>query len=132
MRLSIRDIYHFFRYDIPYGISNLVKWFPVIWKDRDWDYCFFLTILHKKLCFMEELFEYNAHYVGSEKDARIIKICRILSERLVRDDYIMSLAENKVFYRREPEVWKHEDALRDQDRDYLFKLMQKHLFKWWD
>lgn len=24
-------------YSIKYGISNLIKWFPLIWKDRDFD-----------------------------------------------------------------------------------------------
>ena len=35
--------------DIAKGIKNLWKWFPVIWKDRDWDNYFIFEALKFKL-----------------------------------------------------------------------------------
>jgi hypothetical protein len=46
--------------DFVNGIKNLWKWFPTIWKDRDWDHDFIYSILAKKL-------EFQAKYIG-EKD----------------------------------------------------------------
>ena len=28
------------------GIKNLFKWFPIVWKDRDWDDHFIFEIIH--------------------------------------------------------------------------------------
>ena len=35
--------------DIAQGIKNLIKWFPIIWKDRNWDDSFIFDILQFKL-----------------------------------------------------------------------------------
>ncbi len=37
-------------------------------------------------------------------------------------------AESKEFKR----LWKHEETLKKQDIDYLFKFMSKHIQCWWD
>ena len=31
------------------GIKNLIKWFPIIWKDRNWDHSYIYEILKFKL-----------------------------------------------------------------------------------
>jgi len=40
MRNKIRDAY----YNIKNGVSNLIKWTPTIWKDRDFDHFYFHEI----------------------------------------------------------------------------------------
>lgn len=37
-------------------LKNLVYWFPVIWRDRDWDYGFLLKLIRHKLAAMERCF----------------------------------------------------------------------------
>ena len=37
------------KYDIENGIRNLILWTPTIWKDRNWDGYYILTILIKKI-----------------------------------------------------------------------------------
>ena len=39
------------------GVKNLWRWFPTIWKDRDWDQDFIYNLLAKKL-------EFQAKYIG--------------------------------------------------------------------
>jgi hypothetical protein len=36
------------------GIKNLIKWFPTIWNDRDWDRSFITEILIRKLEFTRD------------------------------------------------------------------------------
>ena len=74
-------------YNIRYGIKNLIKWFPVVWKDRDWDQIYLYKSLHFKLKNMEHLHRTNAHYIGSEKEAHNIRVCKLLLERLIDDVY---------------------------------------------
>lgn len=37
------------KYDIENGIRNLILWTPTIWRDRNWDGSYILTILIKKI-----------------------------------------------------------------------------------
>ena len=75
-------------YDIKHGIENLIDWFPIIWKDRDWDHWFLYKIIHKKLEKMEYLQRTYGHHVDNEKTADQIKICKLLLARLIEDDYL--------------------------------------------
>lgn len=80
-------MYDFFRYDIPYGIRNLVRWFPVIWKDRNWDHQYIYEILHHKLNLQERHIRKHDVHVDAHKVARRIKLCVLLLKRLMKDDY---------------------------------------------
>ena len=35
--------------DLYQGIKNLVRWFPIIWRDRDWDDHYIFEVLKFKL-----------------------------------------------------------------------------------
>jgi hypothetical protein len=75
-------------YDIKYGVLNLIKWFPVIWKDRDWDHYFIYMILNHKLKRMEKAFNSDrAMVLYSKRQAKQIKRCIILLGRLMEDEY---------------------------------------------
>jgi len=76
--------------DVKYGVMNLIKWFPVIWTDRDWDYYFWLKINYKKLREMEKCIRDGCH-LNSERDADNIHKAMLAIERLISDDYIMTV-----------------------------------------
>jgi hypothetical protein len=81
--VQIKD---FILYDTPAGIKNLIRWFPIIWKDRNWDSYYIFIILKKKL----ERTEYclrNGHCVDGDKRADQIKTCIALLDRLIEDQY---------------------------------------------
>jgi len=73
------------------GIKNLITWFPVIWRDRNWDHVFIYNILHFKLKNMEKFFGEDAHYVGCEEDAAIMKKVVDALDRLIEDDYMADM-----------------------------------------
>lgn len=78
--------YNFFRYKIPYGISNLIHWFPIIWSDRDWDHVYLFIIMKRKLEQMR-ICILNGYHANKEKDAHRIKIAINLLDRLIKDEY---------------------------------------------
>ena len=82
-----------------YGVGNLIRWFPVIWKDRWWDHYFIYPILHKKLSIMEHNIRYDGHHLYREKDADQIKVCLLLIKRIMDDEY----GENA--FKRHDEKW---------------------------
>ncbi len=68
------------------GIKNLWRWFPTIWKDRDWDDQFIFEIIRVKL-------ENQAKYIGSrdlhttaKRDAEIMRLVAKLI-KLQQDDF---------------------------------------------
>ena len=74
-------------YNFKHGIINLIIWFPVIWKNRDWDYCFLYKIMKKKLEMMENLQRFHGHHVDDVAMANQMKACIVLIDRLIEDDY---------------------------------------------
>ena len=101
-------------------IKHLYYWFPIIWDDRNWDWSYILIILNHKLKSVLDRWEKNQMYIGQSKDTKKIRICTLLLNRLIKDDYILNHEGDMV------------DYMQQQDKDYLLKLLEKHLFKWWD
>jgi hypothetical protein len=86
-------IYRWFRWEAKYaphrfveGGKNLWKWFPIIWKDRDYDHDFIFEILKFKLHNMANRFEETNRFVDSTKQASKIRTCERLIQRL-QDGY---------------------------------------------
>jgi hypothetical protein len=148
--------------NVKYGVQNLVKWFPVIWTDRWWDLYFIYPILHKKLSMVEKATRKYGHHVHAERDADKIKVCVLLLKRIMDDGYFKNAFKRhnekwgdsnvsfedsfiKITYEKakteedkkeERKDFKraveHEELLNQQDINYLFKMMSKHLRTWWD
>jgi len=82
--------YRFLRtryYNIKYGIRNLFRWLPVIWRDRTWDAHYLYSLLEFKFKNMEKDFRRCSWHVGAEKQADQIKVCRLLCKRLKEEEY---------------------------------------------
>jgi hypothetical protein len=83
------------------GFENLIYWFPIIWKDRNWDSNFIFEILKHKLAAQSKYIKkYNRH-TAAELDARRMNICIKLIQKL-QDDYYeleyMDYAKNKHWF----------------------------------
>lgn len=125
----MRKLFNWFRYNFRYGIENLIKWFFIIWKDRDCDYCFIYYILQHKLKFTEEVMRDG--YVNSKKDADKIKKCVLLLNRLIKDEYSENIINgyNKRFNK---DIIDHAIYLKEQDLNMLFEIMKKNIEGWWN
>ena len=162
--IKIRD---YIQHDIPYGINNLIKWFPVIWKNRDWDHYFIYVILRHKLHLTEEHIRVCNNHTTAQQTAKKIKICVNLLDRLISDEY------HEMVFKKHDEKWgepefnfkdynedsleativhknvktvkdkekerkdfntsyEHEQYLIKQDKEMLFKIMNKYIDGWWD
>ena len=80
--------------DIKYGIQNLIKWFPVIWKDRSWDYIYLLDILSFKLSLMKYAAENYWNTMGAENNAKDMGIAIALIDR-ISNEYQENIAIEK-------------------------------------
>jgi hypothetical protein len=67
-------------------IYNLYRWFPIIWKDQDWDYSFIFDILKFKLKNQAEYIGYHDRHMSAKRDAEIMMTCVRLIEK-VQDEW---------------------------------------------
>jgi hypothetical protein len=87
-------IWRWAKHDLPYlhlefarGIKNLWRWFPVIWKDRDWDDHYIFEVLKFKV-------KNQAKYIGdrdihtrAKRDAEIMNLCVSLMDKVQHEFY---------------------------------------------
>lgn len=152
--------------DIPYqiiqGIKNIIIWFPVIWKDRDFDHSYIYEIMYFKLKNMQAFFESDYPIcANSDRRAKQIMIAKNLCKRLIEQQYLTNALTNyhqkygeEIKFSFEPvegkpysvlkwneteqqrkdfnKASKHSDYMEQQDLDFLFKHMRKYIQGWWD
>ena len=107
----------YYHKDFIYGIKNLWKWFPVIWKDRDWDQHFIYEVLIHKLEKQATCFSQSEYSTRSKREAEKMFLCarlaRIQQEELYVDEFYESYEmkhefiptdETKKWYTMESEI----------------------------
>lgn len=85
MRYKIKQ---FFR-----NIKNLIRWFPIIWKDRDYDDIFIFTILETKLKYQAEYIGKRGHHLDAERDAERMMTCVRLIQKVKEEYYQMEYSD---------------------------------------
>jgi len=169
LKCYYRKVRDYIKYDIPYGIKNLIRWFPVIWKDRNWDHYFIYVTLRHKLHLTEQHIRNHNCHTTAQQDADNIKTCVLLLDRLIADEYhtmafkkvdekwgdlvlssspcedrpglhsvnitrpnIKTPEDEKQERKEFKNACEHERYLKQQDKELLFKLMNKYIEGWWD
>jgi hypothetical protein len=74
-------------------IYNLYRWFPIIWKDQDWDDHYIFEILKFKLKNQAKYIGYHNRHVSAKRDAEIMMLCVRLIEK-VQDEYYSGEYQN--------------------------------------
>lgn len=138
--------------DFVYGIRNIIKWFPLIWKDRPWDHVYIYDILSFKLKLQAEHIDKNGLHVGAERDAEIIMTCSKLAKKLADEYYNDEPIEyeyvqryfNKYSNTYKKVLKKYPDArpamikyyiaeeIKNKAKRLLFSIMENKIEEWWD
>lgn len=107
------------------GIRNLIKWFPVIWKDRDWDHHYIYHILDFKL-------EQQAYGIGSrdihvgaqreaEKMLLCARLCKIQTEDLYGTEHLDYMEQAHKFTPTDGgKFYTYESIMMQDDLDDYF------------
>lgn len=129
----MRKIRIFIR-DFRIGIKNLIKWFPVIWKDKDWDHEYFEDIILFKLQNMYNRFisdECPVNWEASEESIKALKALRIAITILQRKTsgfyintwYDLPATDKAIF---DLESWE------ERDWKIFCSILEKYEAWWWD
>lgn len=108
-------------YDIKYGIENLIRWIPIVWKFREWDACYIYQMIYKHLSYVETCLREYGNGVNSINDANRIKVAKNLALRLWNDDYYNDDLD-----------FKYVDYMKKQDKKMLYDYLNKYSDGWWD
>lgn len=79
----------YYHKDFIQGVKNLWKWFPVIWRDRDWDTSFIYEIIKVKLNNQADYIGGKNRHTRAKRDAELMKLCSRLIQRCQDDHYDM-------------------------------------------
>ena len=108
------------------GVRNIIKWIPVLYKDRDWDFYFIYNILQKKLEFTEEAMRNSSLYDGKLYANKIKTAIRLIE--VVRDEkYFDEMLMNDDW-----EDLKKAMAKQDKAKKLLFNYLHHNIEKWWN
>ena len=82
------------------SVGNLIKWFPVIWKDRDWDDHYIFEVFKFKLEKQAKYIKEKGFHTNSDLDAKRMMLCVKLMKKVQEEFYIMEYMdyEDKDFF----------------------------------
>lgn len=89
-----RKIKRWWRFDAKYthkyimfGVKNLIKWFPIVWKDRDWDGHYIFEIMKFKIKKQSEYIGGRNIHTRAKRDAEIMMTCVRLMDKVQQEYY---------------------------------------------
>lgn len=111
-------------------IRNLIRWAPIIWNDRDWDYYFIYEILKQKLKHTEQYISKYGSHVNADIDAENIRTAIEMIEKVQHEYHVDK-------YLSEAKEWTTkgmDKAAKDHNkaRQELFQFLNNNIEKWWD
>lgn len=115
-------------------IKNLIRWFPIIWEDRDWDHGYVEEMLLFKLNNMYKRFsDPDTTYVDwgtkyAKPALKALKLCVQILERR-RDNYYTEYWWNRG---QTIEDLKTSAQLEKRDWRLFCMMMEKYFNYWWD
>lgn len=138
------------------SLKNLWVWFPIIWKDRNWDYYYFFVLLEKKLKLMKEQFEKECKYMDVDEVVEEINVVLEPLHRLVVDDYISdewneyhkkhpneskfvkdevtglyTVVNNNIDKEKLNALFEKEQHLKKDDLEFVFNTIKEKVLGWW-
>lgn len=98
----------FYHKDFINGVKNLIRWFPTIWKDRNWDDHYIWAIMIKKISLQAEYIRNNGNHLDHIRDAQRMELAVRLMKHVSEDYYEMLHMD---YYKSE----MHFDPITDED-----------------
>ncbi len=141
------------------SIKNLIIWFPIIWKDRDWHGDYLLENIEFKLKQMSKFHKKHGYNVEADSIAEEMKELSKLIEKITNNDYksermeelidkvefsFSSEKDSRGMYTLKSTGLTDEEnkemldleyelyKLKRKDLDKVFDIMKERIEYWWD
>jgi len=120
------------------GVKNIIYWFPVIWKDRDWDGHYIFEILQHKLVAQANYIGKRDFHTRAQLDAKRMRLCVKLIKKVQEEDYTMEYmdyAKDRHWFtdcedRPGSSLWNSEEVWEKYDEYFKkYPLVYKRVLK---
>lgn len=134
-------------------IKNIIKWSPILWKDKNYDYFYILEVLKFKIENTSEYIEKHKRYIGFERDVERMNTCVRLIDKIQNQSYEFECSSllgksTEEYIEKYPLTYK--SALKSIDKNnpciaykmceirhkkalrILFRLLEENIENWWD
>lgn len=136
--------------NIKFFILNIYHHRKGLWRSRPWDYSGTYLLIRDNLKYLSDSIEIHGNLLHKDRHVKHMRVCINLIDRLVKDNYhkenyglipIDTDGELQWFtidckpkhdLPRGKNLTKLSISLQKQDRELLFKLLNKHIETWWD
>ena len=88
------SIKRWLKWELPYypkyfieGVKNLIRWFPIVWKDRDWDDHYIWQVMKFKLSNQSKYIGAKDRHISAKRDAEIMMTCVRLIDKIQNEYY---------------------------------------------
>ncbi len=126
----------FYPRDIKSGIKNLIAWFPIIWRDRDWDDHYIFEVLKFKIKKQAKYIADRNFYTTAKRDAEImnlvVKLIQLEQDETYNMEYIDYQKSRHYFVETDKEYdgkptyqWK-SDELSENFDEYFKKYPRQY------
>ena len=120
------------------GVKNIIYWFPIIWKDRDWDSHYIFEILQHKLTAQAKYIGDRDFHTRAKLDAKRMKLCVSLIKKVQEEDYViehMDYHKDRVWFtdckdRPGSSLYNSEEVWENYDEYFKkYPLIYKRVMK---
>ena len=120
------------------GVKNIWYWFPIIWKDRNWDDHYIFEVLKHKLKAQAKYIGRRDRHTRAQIDAKRMRLCVKLIEKVQDDTYAieyMDYYKDRVWFtpcEDRPGSSLYNSQVTSEDFDTFFKkypLVYKRVLK---
>lgn len=106
------------------SIGNLIRWFPTIWRQKDFDSFYFYEIVQKKIKF--QLKNFSRYSEEPDQEKKYMKICIDLIEKIKEDFYSLEYTGyRKIEMVKEGKITRFK-VISENNSDFLKKYPLVH------
>ena len=131
----IQDV-RYYPHNFIAGIKNLIAWFPIIWKDRNWDQGYIFDVLKFKIRRQAKYIAGRDFHTKAKRDAEIMNLVAKLIELEQEEYYVMEymdyhdskyyfILSDKEFAGEKTYEWKSKE-LNETFDDYFKKYPRQY------
>lgn len=119
IRWKLKDI-RYYPSEFIIGVKNLIKWFPIVWKDRDWDYHYIFEVLKFKIKKQAKYIDKKNRFEDSKRKVEIMNVVTKLIQ--FEQDEMYSLEYMK--YHKTKYFFVETDEEFENNKTYEWKSNQ--------
>lgn len=110
------------------GVKNLIRWFPTIWNDRDFDYYYTIEVLKKKLLFQAEAMKKHSLHENASVSIEQLRTCAVLLHVVQNESYF-----DDVLLKPDMTEEDVNKATKEHDEARLkaFLILSENIESWW-